>query len=109
MDGRLFRWVNRLANRTGWAHGFFTAYAKYGIALFAILLVVTYLRLRDVKSLTESVGVPGGAGARGEVDGIDTDARWLLPSGDAVYPDVPGEPLGGTLGGRLLGLTAVSR
>lgn len=40
MDNSLFRWINRLANRTGWAHGFFTAYAKYGIVLFAALLIV---------------------------------------------------------------------
>ena len=39
MDNSLFRWINRLANRTSWAHGFFTSYAKYGIALFAVLLV----------------------------------------------------------------------
>ena len=43
MDNGLLRWINRLANRTGWAHGFFTAYAKYGIVLFAVLLIVAYL------------------------------------------------------------------
>jgi undecaprenyl-diphosphatase len=56
MDGRLFRWVNRLANRTGWAHGFFTAYAKYGIALFAVLLVVTYLDARQHNDLRAVAG-----------------------------------------------------
>ena len=33
MDGSLYRWINRLANRTHWAHGFFTAYANYGVVL----------------------------------------------------------------------------
>ena len=37
MDTSLYRWINRLADRTGWAHGLFTANAGYGIALFAIL------------------------------------------------------------------------
>jgi membrane-associated phospholipid phosphatase len=43
MDTSAFRWINRLANRTGWAHWFFTTYAKYGIVFFAMLLVVAYL------------------------------------------------------------------
>ena len=37
MDTSLYRWINRLADRNGWAHGLFTANAGYGIALFAIL------------------------------------------------------------------------
>jgi undecaprenyl-diphosphatase len=56
MDGSLFRWVNRLANRTGWAHGVLTAYAKYGIALFAILLVVAYLDARQHNDLRGVAG-----------------------------------------------------
>ncbi|MEY2521542.1 MAG: hypothetical protein QOJ66_107 [Ilumatobacteraceae bacterium] len=58
MDGSLFRWINRLANRTGWAHGVLTAYAKYGIALFALLLLATYLdgrRHDDVRVVAGSV------------------------------------------------------
>jgi undecaprenyl-diphosphatase len=43
MDASLFRWVNRLAARTGWAHPLFEAIAKYGIVVFAGLLVVGYL------------------------------------------------------------------
>ena len=38
MDGSLYRFVNRLADRTGFAHPFVVAYAKYGLALFAVLL-----------------------------------------------------------------------
>lgn len=50
MDNSLFRWFNRLANRTGWAHGFFTTFADFGIAIFAVLLLSAYLigRKRDV-------------------------------------------------------------
>jgi membrane-associated phospholipid phosphatase len=62
MDGSLFRWINRLANRTGWAHGVITAYAKYGIALFALLLVATYLdgrRHDDMRAVAGSVWATG--------------------------------------------------
>jgi membrane-associated phospholipid phosphatase len=58
MDGSIFRWFNRLANRTGWAHGFFTAYAKYGIVLFAMLLCAAYLDGRqhgDLRAVAGSV------------------------------------------------------
>jgi undecaprenyl-diphosphatase len=39
MDASLYRAVNRLAGRTGWAHPLFVGYAKYGVLLFAALLV----------------------------------------------------------------------
>ena len=64
MDNSLFRWINRLANRTGWAHGFFTSYAKYGIVLFAILLVAAYLDGRqhdDLRAVAGSVWAAGAA------------------------------------------------
>jgi undecaprenyl-diphosphatase len=64
MDGRLFRWVNRLADRTGWAHGIFTAYAKYGIVLFAALLLAAYLEARqqgDLRAVAGSVWAAGSA------------------------------------------------
>jgi undecaprenyl-diphosphatase len=62
MDGSLFRWINRLANRTGWAHGVLTAYAKYGIALFALLLLATFLdgrRHDDARCVAGSVWAAG--------------------------------------------------
>jgi membrane-associated phospholipid phosphatase len=62
MDGSLFHWFNRLANRTGWAHGVLTAYAKYGISLFALLLLATYLdgrRNDDVRAVAGSVWAAG--------------------------------------------------
>ena len=58
MDNSLFRWINRLANRTGWAHGIFTSYAKYGIVLFAVLLVAAYIDARqhdDFRAIAGSV------------------------------------------------------
>lgn len=64
MDNSLFRWINRLANRTGWAHGFFTSYAKYGIVLFAALLVAAYIDGRqhdDLRAVAGSVWAASAA------------------------------------------------
>ncbi len=58
MDASLFRWVNRLAAHTGWAHPVFEAIAKYGIVVFAALLVVAYLdgrRHDDLHAVAASV------------------------------------------------------
>ena len=52
MDSSIFRWINRLADRTTWAHRFFTANAAYGIVLFAVLLLVAYLDGRQHADLT---------------------------------------------------------
>lgn len=52
MDGSTFRWINRLADRTGWAHGLFRANAGYGIALFAVLLVAAYVDGRQHADIT---------------------------------------------------------
>jgi membrane-associated phospholipid phosphatase len=64
MDSRIFRWINRLANRTGWAHGAFTAFAKYGIVLFAALLLVAYIDGRqraDLRAVAGSIWAAGSA------------------------------------------------
>ena len=64
MDASIFRWINRLANRTDWAHGIFTAYAKYGIVLFGLLLVIAYLDGRqhdDVRAVAGAVWAGGAA------------------------------------------------
>ncbi len=58
MDGSIFRWINRLADRTGWAHGIFRANATYGIVLFAVLLLATYIDARhhyDLRAVAASV------------------------------------------------------
>jgi undecaprenyl-diphosphatase len=52
MDGSIFRWINRLADRTGWAHGFFKANAGYGIVLFALVLLIAYTDGRQHADLT---------------------------------------------------------
>ncbi|MCU1394105.1 MAG: Undecaprenyl-diphosphatase [Ilumatobacteraceae bacterium] len=58
MDDRIFRAVNRFADRTAWLHGLFTANAGYGIVLFAVLLLVAYLDARhrgDVRAVAGTV------------------------------------------------------
>lgn len=52
MDSSIFRWINRLADRTGWAHGLFKANAGYGIAAFAVLLLAAYIAGRQHADLT---------------------------------------------------------
>jgi undecaprenyl-diphosphatase len=64
MDSSLYRWINRLADRTGWAHGLFKANAGYGITLFAALLLVSYLDGRQHDDLTAvAASVWAGAAA----------------------------------------------
>ena len=46
MDFRLFRAVNRLADHTGWAHSLLADYAKYGIVLFPVLMLLAYFEAR---------------------------------------------------------------
>ena len=48
MDASLYRFVNRLADRTSFAHPFFVAYAKYGVALFAVLLLAGWWHARRI-------------------------------------------------------------
>jgi undecaprenyl-diphosphatase len=50
MDAALYRSVNRLAARTHWAHGYFSAMARYGIVLFAAAMVVGWLLARRAES-----------------------------------------------------------
>jgi membrane-associated phospholipid phosphatase len=40
MDWSIFRTINTFADHTTWAHGIMRDYAKYGVAIFAILLAV---------------------------------------------------------------------
>jgi len=64
MDSSLFRSINRLAIRTGWAHGVMRFYADSGIVLFAVLLVVGYLvarRNRNVGGVAATVWAGGAA------------------------------------------------
>ena len=64
MDWSIFHAVNRLAQRTSWAHGFFKVYANYGIVVFALMLAycgIVSLRRGDALMLTRSVWAAGGA------------------------------------------------
>lgn len=47
MDGSLYRWFNRLADRTGWAHGMMKFYANSGIIAFGVLIVLVYVIARQ--------------------------------------------------------------
>ena len=57
MDTWLYRKINRLAAHTGWLHGPATAYAKYGIVLFGVLLAVAWWRARDHADLRREAGI----------------------------------------------------
>lgn len=63
MDGGILRWINRLADRTSWAHSLFRANARYGIALFAVLLLVAYIDGRQHADLTAVAASVWAAGA----------------------------------------------
>jgi membrane-associated phospholipid phosphatase len=53
LDDRLLVDANTLARRTGWLHAPFVDYAKYGVVLFAVLLVAGLLlaRTREARLL----------------------------------------------------------
>lgn len=62
-DASLFRAVNRLADRTSWAHGATVAYAKFGIVTFAALLVLGWWAARgaDVDMMARVLWAGAGA------------------------------------------------
>lgn len=63
MDTSIYRWVNRLADHTHWAHGITRAYANYGVVLFAALLLVTFLAGRSTSDFRQQAAaiLTGGA------------------------------------------------
>ena len=64
MDTSLYRAINRLAARTGWAHPLFIAYAKYGVLLFAVLLLAGWWLARSHTDIDAVAAVVwAGAGA----------------------------------------------
>lgn len=62
IDASLYRVVNRFADRTSWAHGAAVAEAKYGIVLFALLLLAGWWRARAAGD-TDAVAAVLWAGA----------------------------------------------
>lgn len=64
MDASLYRAINRLAARTGWAHPLFIAYAKYGVLVFAVLLLAGWWVARSHADIDAVAAVVwAGAGA----------------------------------------------
>jgi len=57
LDARLFRAVNRLADRTSWAHGPIVAYAKVGVVAFAVLLMVGWWQARSQGDVDRMAGL----------------------------------------------------
>lgn len=64
IDAGLFRAMNRLADRTRWAHGPMVAYAKVGIIAFAVLLLLGWWGARATGDLDQLARLLwAGAGA----------------------------------------------
>ncbi len=63
MDSSWYRRINEFADRTGWAHGLLRGYAKYGIALFAILLLAAWWQARHRDDAPTAVALVMWAGA----------------------------------------------
>lgn len=60
-----FRDVNDFAKQTSWLHGVLSAYATYGVVLFAVLLVAGYLMARSSGSLPRVAAALWAAGGMG--------------------------------------------
>jgi undecaprenyl-diphosphatase len=56
-DAGDFLLVNRFARRTSWLHGVLTAYAGYGVVLFALLLVIGWWLARSARDLRAMAAV----------------------------------------------------
>jgi membrane-associated phospholipid phosphatase len=64
VDKAIERWINSLADHTGWAHGFFVFYASAGIVLLAVLLAVAAFDARRNCRLVSLAGcINGGIAA----------------------------------------------
>jgi len=62
MDTALFKWINRMADHTGWAHGPAEGYATYGIGLFAVLLLAAWWDARGTEESPTAVAAVAWAG-----------------------------------------------
>lgn len=56
MDKIVYRWFNKLADHTGWAHGAMRFYAKDGVILFAAFLLIAFLEARHHGRLDRVAG-----------------------------------------------------
>ena len=57
MDTTIFHWINNLAEHIAWANSAVSFYAKNGVVLFALLLVIAYLtaRTRNIAAVAGTV------------------------------------------------------
>jgi len=62
MDVRLFRWANRVADRSVWLHGPARWYASWGVALFAVLLLLAWWDARVSADPPRAVAAVAWAG-----------------------------------------------
>lgn len=60
-----FRDVNNFAKDTSWLHTVMADYARYGVVLFGLLLVIGYLRARSTGSLPRVASTLWAAGGMG--------------------------------------------
>lgn len=63
LEESLFRPVNHFARHTDWLHGAFTLYAKYGVVLFALVLLGGWWIARgrrDLSLMTRALWAPVG-------------------------------------------------
>ena len=65
IDGTLYKAINRLADRTSWAHGAVRLYAQVGVVVFAVLLLAAWWLGRTSTTPIQSVAkaVWAGTGA----------------------------------------------
>jgi len=56
MDVAIYRWFNRLADHTGWAHGFFRVASNLCIVLCAVLMVAAAIEGRQRDRATQVAG-----------------------------------------------------
>jgi undecaprenyl-diphosphatase len=70
MDQRLYLSINRFAARTAWAHPLATAYATYGVVIFAGILAAAWWRSRRIGDLHQLAGALWAAAAAGIALGI---------------------------------------
>ncbi|MDQ1502506.1 MAG: hypothetical protein QOD57_233 [Actinomycetota bacterium] len=94
MDASLYRAINRLATRTGWAHPLFIAYAKYGVLVFAVLLLAGWWLARSQADTTPLPQLCGPAPLRWSPSAsVSSTGSWSgLPTylvGNPLGPDSP--------------------
>ncbi|MEP6661950.1 MAG: phosphatase PAP2 family protein [Acidimicrobiales bacterium] len=89
MDAALFRWVNRLADRSSWAHGAMTDVAKYGILVFAVLLVLAWWQARRAEDAVTAVSAVVWAAVASLIGFVAVQLIGTAVSRDRPYVAMP--------------------